>query len=175
MIDPLKFPPTREEEKYFSQYARTFTRADYPLSWEAVFKHYQASVRVLCEQLGLQRWHIGFAIHEDAEASADVAYRMDGFAAVFGFSTKLPCYLKPDYDTELLGVDELAAHEVLHLLFAEYERHLVEDDISKQAREDLADSLQHGLINVLAPIILEHCLPRTVVPVLTDEKSSENS
>lgn len=156
MINPLAFPPTKRSDEYFAFNERSFTRAGTPMSWEAVFRRYQTMVRAACEALGLHRWRIEFAVVDADSQVAYVNYNVGALAATFALSEALPISMLPVHDEDNYAVDEVALHEVIHLFLAEYEQHLLEDDLSHDAKEALADSLQHGLVNTLVPIIMKY-------------------
>lgn len=109
------------------------------------FNRFCGAVVGALDKFGMSGWRVSFAwLENSGEASACVEYDCRSMEATFIFGKRMAMYFKDGY-----MLDELAAHEVLHLLFAEFDFLRRQGNVS----DDVWEAAEHRIINRIEGIL----------------------
>lgn len=109
------------------------------------------NVRHYMSQLGMYDWRVEFCCTNlGACRNSKVRFTIPNRLAVFILNNELP-----EIYATIYNMENIALHEVLHLLLAEHEVACTGyPDISDDARGELIDNAQHMIINRLVPLLI---------------------
>lgn len=117
---------------------------------DKIYKKFCEYCNLYVDKLNLRQWDISYILKPlEEETQSCCAFDVKSYHSEISLNTSLLPYYMTD-----TGLHYLALHEVLHLFFAELELITLCEDFTKTQRMDLFDSKTHGLINVIASLVL---------------------
>lgn len=118
---------------------------------ESDYENFCAGVMMYLHMFGLTDWHVNFYWEDnDGTAAAYVSYNYELREASFVFGRRIHKGFK---DSSVMMM-KLALHEVLHLLFAEFDYLNKGVELTAAQRQEMLEAAEHGVIRRLEGVIL---------------------